>query len=161
MRINKVSFLVISFSLLFISAVFAQEAMQEDVVTAYPSSEEIVVPENTAVIMSPNESEIQWVWGEVVSLDPAARSVTLKYLDYETDQEKEMVIGANENTTYENIKSLNEIKPKDTLSIDYTVGAEGINTAKNISLEKPELPVESQENPAEETGMENMQPAQQ
>ncbi|MGA2774887.1 MAG: hypothetical protein ABSE81_02350 [Candidatus Omnitrophota bacterium] len=157
MKINKLSLLVISVSLLFIGAVFAAEGSQEDTVATQPASQEIAVPQNPATIMPPSESETQWVWGEVLSIDPAAKSLTVKYLDYETDQEKDMVIGTDEKTTYENIKSIDEIKPKDTLSIDYIVGAEGKNTAKNISLEKPESAAAPQETPNGETSTENTQ----
>lgn len=82
--------------------------------------------------------ELQWVWAEVVSLDPNNRQLTVKYLDYETDTEKEMLVDVNDQTTYENVKSFSEIKPQDTLSIDYTTPAEGKNIAKNINVEKAE-----------------------
>jgi hypothetical protein len=49
-----------------------------------------------------------------------------------------MTISANDKTTFENIKSLSQIQPKDTLSIDYKVLPEGENLAKNISVEKAE-----------------------
>ena len=107
-----------------------------------------------------SEPETQWIWGEVVSADSASKSVTIKYLDYETDQEKDMVIGVDEKTTYENIKSIDDIKPKDTLSIDYIAGPDGKNVAKNISLEKPEsVPAPQEAAPSEDTSPENMQPA--
>ena len=83
-------------------------------------------------------AEAQWVWGEIVSVDVARSEVTIKYLDYETDQEKEMVLTADDKTTYENAQSLADIQPKDTLSIDYVVTADGKNIAKNISVEKAE-----------------------
>ena len=82
--------------------------------------------------------ETQWIWGEVVSLDAQMNEVTIKYLDYETDQDKQMVVAVDDKTTYENVKSLVELKPNDTLSIDYEVTAEGKNLAKNIGLEKME-----------------------
>ena len=85
-----------------------------------------------------NEINMQWVWGEVVSLDSQAKTLILKYLDYETDQEKELALVIDEKTTYENIKSFDEIKVKDILSIDYATGPEDKNVAKNISLEKPD-----------------------
>jgi len=88
-----------------------------------------------------NENDTQWAWGEVVSLDTAAKTITLKYLDYETDQEKNIVLSADEKTTFENIKSLDDIKVKDTLSIDYMVGPDGKNTARNIGLESPDSSV--------------------
>ena len=87
-----------------------------------------------------NENDTQWTWGEVVNLDSASKAVTLKYLDYETDQEKDIVLIVDEKTTFENIKSFDEIKVKDTLSIDYMVGPDGKNIAKNIGLEKPDAP---------------------
>ncbi len=82
--------------------------------------------------------EGQWIWGEVVSVDAANKAVIIKYLDYETDQEKEMAVATDASTTYENVKSIDEIKQQDTASIDYVVTLEGKNLAKNISVEKPE-----------------------
>ncbi len=103
---------------------------------------------------SPGETEIQWVWGEVISVDAPNSSVTVKYLDYETDSEKEMVILTDAKTTYENIQSVAEIKPADTLSIDYVVTIEGKNLAKNISVEKPEDVTPGTEEKAAEAGTE-------
>ncbi len=82
-----------------------------------------------------NENETQWAWGEVVNLDSAAKTITLKYLDYETDQEKNIAIVIDDKTAFENIKSFDEIKVKDTLSIDYIAAPDGKNLAKNIGLE--------------------------
>lgn len=84
------------------------------------------------------ESESQWIWGDVVSIDPVARKLVVKYLDYETDTEKEINIELDDKTTYENVKSVDEIKPMDTLSVDYTASPAGKNLAKNISVERPE-----------------------
>lgn len=85
-----------------------------------------------------NENDTQWTWGEVVNLDSVGKTITLKYLDYEADQEKDIVLAVNEKTAFENIKSFDEIKVKDTLSIDYMVGPDGKNIAKNIGLESPD-----------------------
>ncbi|MDD5128843.1 MAG: hypothetical protein PHO40_04250 [Candidatus Omnitrophica bacterium] len=97
---------------------------------------------SVAVSSSPaplqNENDTQWAWGEVVNLDSAGKVITLKYLDYETDQEKDMLLIVDEKTTFENIKDFAEIKVKDTLSIDYTVLPDGKNVAKNIGLESPD-----------------------
>lgn len=100
--------------------------------------EQNVQQEAPIVTNAPELSETQWVWGEVVSTDAPNKMLVVKYLDYETDQEKEMSITADDNTAYENIKSLDEIKPQDAVSIDYIVSPQGSNLAKNISLEKPE-----------------------
>lgn len=109
------------------------------------AEEAAVTPEDYTVVTSnqqdalQKESDIQWAWGEVTNLDNQAKTVTLKYLDYETDQEKELVLVVDEKTTLENIQDFNELKLKDTLSIDYVVEADNKNIAKNISLEKPEV----------------------
>jgi len=107
----------------------------------------ITAPWLVAFAQEANEINMQWVWGEVVSLDSQAKTVILKYLDYETDQEKELALVIDEKTTYENIKSFDEIKVKDILSIDYAAGPEDKNVAKNISLEKPDAlpPVSAQD----------------
>ena len=84
------------------------------------------------------EPEVQWAWGEVLSVDTQRNEFTVKYLDYETDQEKQMTISVDERTTYENAKSINEIKPLDTAGIDYIITPEGRNVAKNVSIENLE-----------------------
>jgi len=95
--------------------------------------------QDTGVVASAiqSEPEIFWVWGEVTAVDAVNKTLTLKYLDYETDQEKDIAISVDDKTTYEFVKSLDEIMVKNTLSVDYTV-KDGINIAKNISLEKGE-----------------------
>jgi len=85
-----------------------------------------------------SESDTQWAWGEVVSLDAAAKTITLKYLDYETDQEKDIILAADDKTVFENIKGFEDIKVKDALSVDYAVTPDGKNIARNIGLENPE-----------------------
>lgn len=84
-----------------------------------------------------NEPDTQWVWGEVASVDAPGKVLTLKYLDYDTDEEKELLLAVDDLTGYENVKSLEEIKVKDFLSVDYISG-DGKNTARSISLEKSE-----------------------
>lgn len=107
---------------------FAEEPIMAPADSTAVSSDQQVAPKNT--------NETQWAWGEVTNLDVQAKTLTLKYLDYETDQEKDLVLTVNEKTTFENIKSLDEIKIKDTLSIDYMLGVDGNNIAKNINFEK-------------------------
>ncbi|MBI4706612.1 MAG: hypothetical protein HY761_01625 [Candidatus Omnitrophica bacterium] len=91
-------------------------------------------------VQAQEEPEVQWVWGEVVSVDPQNKIFSVKYLDYETDEEKEIAVNVDEKTIYENVKAIGEIKTKDAVSIDYIVTPEGRNVARNISLEKPEVP---------------------
>lgn len=120
--------LVIAASLIFIGAnlIFSQESTEQ----------------GGAVPETQSEPETQWVWGEVNTLDTQNKMIVVKYLDYETDQEKEISINTDDKTTYENIKSLDEIRPKDTVSVDYIVSPDGKNIARNISVEKPEAATE-------------------
>jgi hypothetical protein len=83
------------------------------------------------------DSDMQWVWGEVVNIDLKNNAIMVKFLDYENNQEKEISIGVDSGTVYENIKTLDEIKPQDFLSIDYIIAQDGKNVAKNIGLDKP------------------------
>ena len=101
MKTHKISILAILASLLLAGYVFAQDNPQGN--TAQLTTKDIVVPQNMNTTQPPAEPETQWIWGEVVSADSASKSVAIKYLDYETDQEKDMVIGVDEKTTYENI----------------------------------------------------------
>jgi hypothetical protein len=98
-----------------------------------PAQSEVSVP-----------SEIQWLWGEVASVDPANKAFVVKYLDYDTDMEKQVTMYVDDKTGFENIKSLADIKAQDTVSIDYTVGSDGKDLAINISVEK----IEDIEDPA-------------
>ena len=104
------------------------------------------------------ESEVQWLWGEIVSVDTLTKQMIVKYLDYETDTEKEISININDKTNFENAKSLDEIKAHDTVSVDYITTSEGKNIAKNIGVEKNEgmqtLPEENKEEPKATPGLE-------
>ena len=130
MKIKMILVLGIMFSFLLITTgiVFSEEQAQQNPPTQ--------VTQPTQEI--PSEPETQWIWGEVVSVDTASKKILVKYLDYETDTEKEINIDVDDKTTYENVKSVDEIKPQDTLSIDYIINPDGRNIAKNISVEKPE-----------------------
>lgn len=135
-----------------------QESGQEE------SAVTTVAPQETVPAQS--ESDTQWAWGEVVSLDEAAKTITLKYLDYETDQEKDIILVSDDKTVFENIKGFADIKVKDALSVDYTVTPDGKNIARNIGLENPEssavLPAQAVEanNPEAETISSQQAPVQ-
>jgi hypothetical protein len=95
-----------------------------------------------------NIIDVLWLWGDVVSVDILNKSLVVKYLDYDTDTEKEMSINVDAQTVFENVKSLEEVKPQDTVSVDYIVSAEGKSIAKNLTVEKIE-----EEGVPEETGV--------
>jgi len=87
---------------------------------------------------SANNLEPQWLWGEVVSVNTQSKTIQVKYLDYDTDIEKELVLTVDGQTKYENASGLDEIKPQDTISVDYIVSPDGVNLAAAISVEKLE-----------------------
>lgn len=90
-------------------------------------------------VNSENKNDLQWIWGSITNLDNQAKTFTVKYFDYETDQEKELVLSVDEKTTFENMNGLDELKVEDTLSVDYSLDADNKNIAKNVSLEKPDV----------------------
>ncbi len=108
-----------------------QAADTKALTTSVPSAAMPAVEESSEL---PNT---QWVWGEVTSIDAQNKALNLKYLDYETDQEKEMSVATDDSTVYENAKMLSDIQPKDNISVDYVV-KDGKNIAKTIGLEKAE-----------------------
>lgn len=89
-----------------------------------------------ATVASP-DTDVQWLWGEIINIDYPNKGFTVKYFDYETETEKNMQVLANNDTVYEGVISLDEIKPKDTVSVDYVVAGSN-NVAKNIGVERPE-----------------------
>ena len=113
--------------------------------TTLQAAPEVATPEPAPETSVPEEAQTQWVWGEVVSVDAAAKTVVVKYLDYETDQEKEITLEVAADATFENVSSLAQIMPKDPVSVDYIVSPEGKNIAKNISVEKAEPAPETEE----------------
>ncbi|MEK6715556.1 MAG: hypothetical protein AABY43_05890 [Candidatus Omnitrophota bacterium] len=82
------------------------------------------------------EEDLEWVWGDVVSVDAEKGQLSVKYLDYETDTEKEIAFYIDEKTVFENAQNLGEIRPQDSASVDYAITNEGKNAARLISVEK-------------------------
>ncbi|MCM8770699.1 MAG: hypothetical protein NC936_02390 [Candidatus Omnitrophica bacterium] len=81
-------------------------------------------------------TEMEWVWAEVVSVDYQNSQIKVNYLDEETLEEKELIFNVDKDTVFENVESLWEIKPQDSVSIDYIVTAEGLNLARKIYVER-------------------------
>lgn len=139
-RVYVIVFILLSF-FFFGAFAFAQEEQKVEVNATPQIQQEAPKAEAPPAETAPPKSEepaAQWVWGEVISTDTNAGQIQLKYLDYETDNEKEITIATDAKTVYENVAALSEIKTKDTVSIDYVVGSDGKNIAKKISVEKVE-----------------------
>ena len=138
--IRKIVFVLgIIFSLVVVSVSFAQDAVVPDAGQAATPAEVVdpaaAIPAAAPSVL-PVDSEMQWLWGEAVTVDIEKKEILVRYQDYDTDEEKEMIIVANDKTGFENVRSLAQVQPQDTLSIDYKVTADGRNIAKNISVEK-------------------------
>lgn len=100
---------------------------------AKPAAETGAKPAETAPAANP--ADIQWLWGEVVSIDAGAKSLVVKYLDYDTDEEKTINISVTGETTFQEVKDFDGIKAQDTVSVEYEV-KEGKNCAKDITVEQ-------------------------
>ncbi len=134
-----VLFLAVSFSVLSFANKnpFAQQpADNQEKQPAELETPNVSENSEAAAVSKPVSTE--WIYGEVNSVDIAGKFLTLTYLDYDTDIEKQSTVYCAENTVFENVKSLEEIKPQDMVSVDYVVGADGRNSAVSISVEKPE-----------------------
>jgi hypothetical protein len=83
-------------------------------------------------------SDVQWLWGEAVSVDTEKGEILVRYMDYDNEEEREITVTVDEETAYENVESFAKIKPQDTLSIDYIIAPDAKCLAKLISFEKAE-----------------------
>ena len=116
-----------------------------DEITAGTSPREVQAASGQPSVLTEESTEaqdpldLQWVWAEVVALHPERNQLTLKYLDYDADTEKEMVMDVDGKTAYENVKSLSDIKVGDAVSVDYLIDTSGNNIARNINVEKAEV----------------------
>ena len=92
-----------------------------------------------AVALTEQEEEFpieDWVVGDVVALDLEGNQLALIYIDYQTNEEKEITIGVDDKTRYENVNKLQDIKVGDVVSIDYRITPGGKNIASTISVER-------------------------
>lgn len=80
--------------------------------------------------------EIEWLFGEVISVDLEEPGLSVQYLDYDTDQEKKIEVTLDADTTLEGVAALSEIKNKDIVSVDYVLDELGRRLAKRISVER-------------------------
>lgn len=104
--------------------------MIEPDMTSGPANEEAQVPasvsaapaasqEKTSPESKDVEAPTEWVWGEVLSTDPQAGTITIKHLDYDTYEEVQKVLSVTDKTLFENAKDIKDIKPSDHITADY------------------------------------------
>ncbi len=119
---NKITFSIAILAICFLSLplAFAQNQVQSsDFQQSAPSD------------------EVLWVWGEVKAIDQGQSAVTISYIDYQTEEDRELIISVPQETKFENISGISGLKVGDTVSVDY-VAKDGKNTTKHISVEKIE-----------------------
>lgn len=106
--------------------------------TVEPIAEPAVqeAPKEEAVVKTA-EASTQWLWGEVVSIDQEKKELVVKHMDYETYEDVNTTIKSDENTMFENIENLSEIKAGDRVTLDYKV-KDGSNMAELVVVEKGE-----------------------
>ena len=108
-------------------------------------SAEIEAPDNSGEV-APAE-DVPWIWGDVKAVDITSSVFKINYLDYQTDEEKEITLGIDQDTKFENAGNLGEVKAGDIVSVEYAV-RDGKNVAKNISVEKVDVSSEVPESPS-------------
>jgi Cu/Ag efflux protein CusF len=110
-----VSGIIFSMIFVFASCLLAQEAGQE---------------------AAPAEAKpIEWVWGEVISVDAGNKQIVLKHLDYDTYEEVQTTLNVGDKTLFENVAALEEIRAGNHLTADFKVVA-GSNIADLVVVEK-------------------------
>ena len=114
----------------------------------FSQSEPAVAPKEIPAANAPAPENISWVWGEIKSVDSASMAFNIIYMDYQTDEEKELSLNTDQETKFEGVGDFGGLKPGDTASIDYIM-KDGKNIARNISIEKieemPEAPVKTED----------------
>ncbi len=124
---------------------------------AYAQEKPEIPEQDVPAAVSSEEENISWVWGEVKSVDPALSTATVIYMDYQTDEEKDLVLEVNTQTKFEGVDGLSLLKAGDTAGIDYSV-IDGKNIARNISVEKIEALPEAVDEPVTEPAAEAVTP---
>ncbi|MFH0876889.1 MAG: hypothetical protein V1863_01515 [Candidatus Omnitrophota bacterium] len=115
--------------------------------TAVTEEIPIVEPSNVAVEAMMTQAPAidkttEWLWGEVINIDPEKKEVVVKHLDYETYEDANTTLLVNDKTTFENIEDLGKLKIGDHTSIDYTI-ENGANVAELIVVEGEEKVIEA------------------
>ena len=96
------------------------------------SQQAVLTEEGLEFSMQENE---EWVLGDVIALDLENKQLILGYIDYQANEEKEIVISVNSATDYTNVDSLKDIKIDAVVAIDYRISPEGEALALNIIVE--------------------------
>lgn len=98
--------------------------------------------EETAATITPAATpapEAQEAYGEVVSVDANAGSVIITEYDYEKDEDVSNKYNIDKAATYENVKSLSEVKAGDWVALTVKPQKEGGNIATSVYVERYDM----------------------
>jgi Cu/Ag efflux protein CusF len=94
------------------------------------------VPSVQVMDIKMEEAPTEWIWGEVVSVDPSSSSITIKHLDYDTYEEVRTVLTFKEKTLFENVRDMAEIVVGDRVTADYRT-QDGQNLVEMVVVDRP------------------------
>jgi hypothetical protein len=84
------------------------------------------------------EPEEEAIYGEVLAVNEADGSMTVQYYDYDADEEKNLEVGIDKATKFENAAALKDVKKGDWVDVSYLPSASAKKTAKSVKVEKAE-----------------------
>ncbi len=84
----------------------------------------------------PVAADAQEAYGEVVSIDTTAGAITITEYDYEKDEDVNRSYNVDKAATYENVKSLSEVKVGDWVALTLKPQKGGTPTATSVYVER-------------------------
>lgn len=123
--------------------VFAQEAEDAAVkveaavpVAAAPETETAAPAAAAPEAKTDQDFTPEWLWGEVVSVNPTLNQLVVKHMDYESYEEVQTTLTIEEKTMFENASDLTHVLVGDHVTVDYKT-KDGSNIIELIVVEKP------------------------
>ncbi len=157
------SLIMVAISLVYLATlVSSEEANPSKTETAVPPAVTATTPAAPVAEPKPAAEETKWVWAEVTGVDAVNNQIVVKYLDYDTDEEKSLTIVIDSATRFENAEGIKSVSAGDNVGVDYILNDKGQALAKSIALEKAEsMPKASPEASTEPATPETPKPVMQ
>jgi len=83
--------------------------------------------------------DAQEAYGEVASINASAASITITEYDYEKDEDVNKTYTVDKTATFENVKSLGEIKVGDWVALTLKPQKDGANIATSVYVERYDI----------------------
>jgi len=90
-------------------------------------------------VEAPMAIDAQEAYGEVVSVDVNAGTLIITEYDYEKDEDINNTYAIDKAATYENVKSLAEVKAGDWVALTLKPGAGSMNIAISVYVERYDI----------------------